>query len=81
MAATAVGGIPDVVEPERTGLLCPPRNPGALGENIARLLADEDLRRQFGENARARALAHFSMETMVRRHEAVFEQVLAAAAG
>lgn len=81
VAATAVGGIPDVVEPERTGLLCPPRNPGALGENIARLLADEDLRRQFGENARARALAHFSMETMVRRHEAVFEQVLAAAAG
>jgi glycosyltransferase involved in cell wall biosynthesis len=80
VAATAVGGIPDVVEPERTGLLCPPRNPRALGENIARLLADEDLRRTFGENARARVLERFSMESMVRRHEAVFEQVLAATA-
>jgi len=81
VAATAVGGIPDAVEPERTGLLCPPRNPEALGANMARLLADEDLRRQYGENARARVLEQFSMETMVRRHEAVLTQVLAQAAG
>jgi glycosyltransferase involved in cell wall biosynthesis len=75
VAATAVGGIPDVVEPERTGLLCPPRNPEALGENIATLLADEQKRIAFGKNARQRAVTDFSMETMVRRHEAVFEQV------
>lgn len=76
VAATAVGGIPDVVEPERTGLLCPPRNPQALGENLARVLGDEALRRSFGETARQRAVERFSMETMVRRHEAVFERVL-----
>lgn len=77
VAATAVGGIPDLVEPERTGLLCPPRNAEALGENIARLLADEELRATFGKNARQRVVERFSMETMVRCHEAVFEQVLA----
>ncbi|MHC1713216.1 MAG: glycosyltransferase [Solidesulfovibrio sp.] len=75
VAATSVGGIPDVVEPERTGLLCPPRNPEALGENIATLLADAQKRIIFGKNARQRAVTDFSMETMVRRHEAVFEQV------
>lgn len=81
VAATAVGGIPDLVVPEETGLLCPAGNAQALGENIARLLADDALRRRFGQAARARVLEHFSMETMVRRHEAVFEQVLTETAG
>ncbi len=77
VAATAVGGIPDLVEPERTGLLCPPRNPEALGENIARLLADEAMRLEFGKNARQRVVERYSMEAMVRGHEAVFDRVLA----
>ena len=76
VAATAVGGIPDLVEPGQTGLLCPARNPEALGANIARLLEDEALRRTFGLNARERVVSRFSMETMVRCHETVFERVL-----
>lgn len=76
VVATAVGGIPDLVVPEQTGLLCPPRNPEALGENIAALLADEEKRLAFGRNARERVEALFSMDQMVRRHEAVFEQAL-----
>jgi len=77
VVATAVGGIPDLVVPDQTGLLCPPRNPEALGENIAALLADEDKRLAFGKNARERVEALFSMDQMVRRHEAVFTQALA----
>jgi glycosyltransferase involved in cell wall biosynthesis len=81
VAATAVGGIPDLVEPDRTGLLCPPGNAQALGENIAKLLADEALRRACGQAARERVIERFSMERMVRRHEDVFEKVLSDAAG
>ncbi|WP_300162069.1 glycosyltransferase [Solidesulfovibrio sp.] len=81
VAATAVGGIPDLVEPGRTGLLSPPGDARALGENLAALLADEALRRDFGDAARQRVLGHFSMERMVRRHEDVFEKVLSEAAG
>ncbi|MHC1790646.1 glycosyltransferase [Solidesulfovibrio sp.] len=77
VAATAVGGIPDLVVPEETGLLCPPRNPEALGENIAAILADEAMRSAMGKKARQRAVDLYSMEQMVRRHEAVFESVLA----
>ncbi|OLN27078.1 glycosyl transferase, group 1 [Desulfovibrio sp. DV] len=79
VAATAVGGIPDLVVPETTGLLCPPRNPEALGENIASLLADEDRRLAMGKNARTRAETLYSMEAMVLRHEAVFARVLSGA--
>jgi glycosyltransferase involved in cell wall biosynthesis len=59
--------------------LCPARDASALGEHLARLLADADLRRRFGQAARQRAVERYSMETMVRRHEAVFERVLTGA--
>ena len=76
VVATAVGGIPGVVEPDRTGLLCPAGDAKALGENLAALLADRDRRERFGRTARQRAVERFSMQTMVACHEAVFERVL-----
>jgi len=83
VVATAVGGIPDLVETDRTGLLCAPGDAKTLGEHLAALLADAPRRERFGRNARQRAVDGFSMTMMVRRHEAVFEQVLeeTAAAG
>jgi glycogen(starch) synthase len=54
VVATPVGGIPSLVEDGVTGLLVPPGDPRALREAIERLLADPDLRRRFGEAARAK---------------------------
>lgn len=76
VVATAVGALPEVVEQDRTGLLCPPGDAEALGENLAALLTDADRRVAFGQAARARAVAGFSMESMVQRHETVFTRVL-----
>ena len=76
VVATAVGALPDVVERDRTGLLSPAGDAAALGENLAALLADEDRRVRFGRAARERAMASYSMEAMVHRHETVFEAVL-----
>ena len=76
VVATAVGGIPDLVEPDVTGFLSPPRDAVSLGEALARLLADEARRRRFGDTARQRVVERYCLETMVRRHEAVFDQVL-----
>jgi glycosyltransferase involved in cell wall biosynthesis len=53
VVASAVGGLPDMVVDGETGLLVPPRDPEALRAAIDRLLADADLRRRLGENARA----------------------------
>lgn len=76
VVATAVGGIPDLVETDRTGLLSAPGDAKTLGAHLAALLADEPRRLRFGRNARQRAVDGFSMHTMVRRHETVFDQVL-----
>jgi len=44
VASTDCGGIRDFAEHEVTALLSPPKNPGALAENIIRLLENDDLR-------------------------------------
>ena len=44
VAATTVGGVPEILEEGRTGLMVPPRNSAALAEATARLLRDPGLR-------------------------------------
>jgi glycosyltransferase involved in cell wall biosynthesis len=60
VVATAVGGLADAVEDGVTGLLVPPRDPVALRAAVERLLADGELRRTLGANAREAAAERFS---------------------
>lgn len=69
VAATAVGGIPEVVEQGRTGLLSPVSDPKALAASFVRLLSDEDMQERMARQARAVALEKYSMSAMVARHE------------
>jgi glycosyltransferase involved in cell wall biosynthesis len=58
----AVGGIPEMVVPEETGLLVPPRNPEQLAAALTRLLADPELRRRYGDQGRQRCEKCFSLQ-------------------
>jgi glycosyltransferase involved in cell wall biosynthesis len=62
VVATAVGGLLDLVVDGETGLLVPPRDPGALRAALQRLLADPDLRTRLGAEARERIRTRFSWE-------------------
>ena len=57
IVAHAIGGVPEAVIHDYTGLLVAPGDTAALTAAFARLLNDSALRRQFGEAGRARALA------------------------
>ena len=59
--ASEVGGLREVVEDDRTGILVPPANPAAIGSAIARLADGPGLRAEMGAAARARALENYSM--------------------
>jgi glycosyltransferase involved in cell wall biosynthesis len=76
VVATAVGGTPDVVVDNVTGLLVPPRNPSALADALAALVRDRGLRRRMGQAGRERALRHFSLERTVERTQILYEQLL-----
>jgi glycosyltransferase involved in cell wall biosynthesis len=60
VVATAVGGLRDLVVDGETGLVVPPRDPGALRSALERLLGDPELRRRLGAAGRERARERFS---------------------
>ncbi len=76
VVATRVGGLPEAVVPEDTGLLVSPRDVGGLTDALGRLLDDPETRRSLGRHGRERALAQFSFEAMVSRHEEVWARLL-----
>ena len=56
--ATRVGGIPSLIEHEKTGLLAPPHSPEGLLEEIRSLIQDPAKRRRLTENALAAARSY-----------------------
>jgi len=76
VVATDVGGLREVVEHGRTGLLVPSRNAAALADAMGRLLRDEKTREAFGREGRRCAEKRYSVSSMVHRHEEIFEKLL-----
>jgi glycosyltransferase involved in cell wall biosynthesis len=77
ICATDAGGIPEIIESGVSGLLTPVGDGAALGQSIARVLADSALSARLAAAAGARA-PEFSIERSVEHTIAVFERVLGA---
>jgi glycosyltransferase involved in cell wall biosynthesis len=80
VVSTKVGSIEDAVTHEVTGLLVPPRDAQALADVLKDLIEDESLRQRLGIAGRQHVVARFGLDCMLDRMEAVFRQVIAAAA-
>jgi len=76
VVATRVGGTPEVLDDEVTGLLVPPCDAPALATSIGRLLGDPVMARRMGDAGRARAVARFSMPFMVGQTESLYRALL-----
>lgn len=59
VVASAISGIPELVEHERTGLLVPPRDPAALAQALRDLHGDGALRRRLGAAGRDKVLREY----------------------
>ena len=62
LVGTRVGGIPTLVQHEKTGLLVEPGSPDELATAISKLLENPSLRTKMGQAARERAIHHFSWD-------------------
>ena len=74
--AARVGGNPEIVEHDVSGLLVPPRDSAALAAAIGSLLADPPLAARFGEAGRQRVAEVFSMERSVGEVERLYERLV-----
>lgn len=76
VVATAVGGVPEIVEDGVTGLLVPHGDARAMTEAIVRLLGDPSLGRRMGRAARERALERFGALRCADEHDRLYRRAL-----
>ncbi len=74
IVATAISGIPELVESGKEGILVPPADARALAEALQHLAQDEPMRQRMGEAAREKVLCDFSLEANARALLAHFRQ-------
>lgn len=76
VVGASAGGLPEVIEDGRTGVLCPPGDAGALATAIGGIVEDRKGARAMGERARARVESVFSVGAMVTGNLDVYREVV-----
>ena len=77
VVATNVGGIPDVIEDGRTGILVEPRDPEALAAAVLSLLDDPGAAKAIGQRAAEEATHRLTRQASARAFESLYNRLLA----
>lgn len=72
--STHVGGVAELIEGDRTGLLVRPDDPEALAAAMARLIADPALRQKLGAAGARRVTAHFDARQSIAALSVLFDE-------
>ena len=72
VVASNTGGLPEIVRPNETGLLVPPKNHDQLAQAIIAMAQDPETRERLGENGRRFVQENFDPEKLARQVESVF---------
>jgi len=73
--ATDVGGIPEMIDSNRNGLLFQPGNPRGLSTSLLKILGDRKFASRLGENARAKACTELSATKMASSTAEMYQKV------
>ncbi len=76
VVATRVGGVSEVMEDGKTGLLVPPGDSHALAESIVTLLDNRTLAREIGESARNVVASRFSLTGALEAYQEIYTELI-----
>lgn len=76
VVATAVGGVPEVVIHEQTGLLVEAGDSQGLARGVIKLLEDPGLCRRLAEKAKQHVMDRYTMDHMIESIEALYIELL-----
>jgi glycosyltransferase involved in cell wall biosynthesis len=80
VVATAVGGVPAIVEDQKNGLLVPPADPAALSEAMRAVARDRQLRQRLSAAGARLVQEQFNIERWTRKVEDLYMAAIAAGA-
>jgi lipopolysaccharide heptosyltransferase II len=72
--ATSVGGVIDIIEENKTGLLVPPLDPNSMAEAIVKILENKELARKLAENAYQKVKEKYNVSLMVESTLEVYQE-------
>lgn len=76
VVTTAIGGIPDIVDDEVTGLIAKAGDAQSLAESLGRLLKDNDLATQFGKNGQKKLYEKYTEKVFEKEMVSILEQII-----
>lgn len=78
VVASNVGGMPELIEDRKTGLLVEPESPDDLAEGILKMYQDKKMRKQFARRGRERLTEQFSIDAFHRSYIQKCKQIIKA---
>ena len=75
VVASNVGGLPEIVKPNDTGLLVSPKNPSELARAVIAMAQDPAMRQRLGENGRHFVQESFAPDKLTRQVESILMRV------
>jgi len=76
VVATAVGGVVDIIEDGKTGLIVPPGDPQTMAEAIIKIFKNNELAQKLAENGYKKVKEKYNLELMVRNTLDVYKDAL-----
>lgn len=76
VVASDVGGIPDIIENEKDGLMVPAKDAAALKNAIDRVMTDDNLAATLSENGRKKAVEKYSIERLSEELVGIYKELL-----
>ena len=76
IVATSVGGLPEVIDSEKTGIIVPPKNVQATAIALDRLISDKNLRIEMGKNGRRKVEKNYNWSVNIEQMINLYSQTI-----